>query len=504
MSADLLQGQTRRSGILCHPTSLPGPHGIGSLGPECRSFLDFLARAGQSIWQILPLGPTGFGNSPYQAFSAFAGNPLLIDLRPLEAVGLLLQQELSPGEPFSPDHVPYDQVIPYKVQLLRTAFERLDRAPTNMHRALESFRTEQAAWLPDYALFMALKQRFEGKSWTEWPREIAMRRPEALACWREELSHEIDFRCFLQFLFHEQWRAVRDYAHGRGIGIIGDMPIFVGQESADVWCRHDLFQLDNQGHPVAVAGVPPDYFSETGQLWGNPLYDWERMAEGGYAWWLDRLERTLSMVDVVRLDHFRGFVAYWRVPADETTAINGEWVPGPGHAFFDAVRRRLGTVPIIAEDLGLITKEVEKLRDDLGLPGMKVLQFAYDGNPSNPHLPHNYPANCVAYTGTHDNDTTAGWFAKADEDTRRRVWTYTGCQGDDVVWPLIRTAMTSVARYAVFPLQDALNLGSRARMNWPGKPHGNWAWRFRQESLTEEIAQRSYCLTEISGRLVRP
>ena len=503
MSEDRVQEQTRRSGILCHPTSLPGPHGIGSLGPECGAFLDFLARAGQSIWQILPLGPTGFGNSPYQAFSAFAGNPLLIDLRPLEAMGLLLRQELYPGEPFSQDHISYERVIPYKIQLLRTAFERLDRAPSSMRQALESFQTEQAAWLPDYALFMALEQRFEGESWTEWPQGIAMRRPEALARWREELSQEIAFQCFLQFLFHEQWQAVREYAHGRGIHIVGDMPIFVGQESADVWCHRDLFQLNGQGLPIAVAGVPPDYFSETGQLWGNPLYDWECMAENDYAWWLDRLEHTLSMVDMVRLDHFRGFVAYWRVPADQTTAINGEWVPGPGHAFFDAVKRRLGAVPIIAEDLGLITEEVEQLRDALGLPGMKVLQFAYDGNADNPHLPHNYPVNCVAYTGTHDNDTTAGWFAKADENTRRRVRTYTGCQGDDVVWPLIRTAMTSVARYAVFPLQDPLELGSRARMNHPGKPHGNWAWRFRPESLTKGIAQRLYRLVEMSGRLVR-
>jgi len=490
----------RASGILCHPTCLPGPSGIGDLGRGCDLFLDFLARAGQTIWQVLPLVPTGYGDSPYQPFSVFAGNPLLIDLQQLADWGLLRPAQVQPEKPFPEDHVDYGAVIAFKDRALRAAFGEFSRSPGSLGDELDAFSRENAAWLEDYALFMALKRHFQWAPWTAWERGIARRDPAALATWRERLAGEIAYQRFIQFLFEKQWQRVRQAAQRRGIRIMGDMPIFVGHDSADVWSNQGLFELDEAGMPLAVAGVPPDYFSPTGQLWGNPLYRWEVMRQDGYAWWIARLRRALTQADMVRIDHFRGFAAYWRVPAGEETAIHGEWVPGPGADFFRAVREALGSLPIIAEDLGLITEDVIALRKAFNLPGMRVLQFAFDSDATNEHLPHNHTPDCLVYTGTHDNDTTLGWYHTRDPLVQHKVRLYTGSDGKDIHWHLIRLAMTSVADLAIIPLQDVLGLGSEARFNTPGRPYGNWAWRFRAEALEGALADALKDLALVSGR----
>ncbi len=490
----------RRCGILCHPTCLPGPFGIGDMGEAAYRFIDFMASAGQSAWQILPLGPTGFGDSPYQPFSAFAGSPLLIDPRQLVDEQLLTVGDLTLPDPFADDHVRYGEVIAFKHMVLRNAFRRLHQASPEYQKAMATFREEQSAWLEDYALFMALKQRHGWAPWVEWDEEIALRQPSAVSHWRQELQEEIDYRCFLQFLFERQWQRLHAYARDSGISIIGDLPIFVGHDSADVWSHRELFRLDDKGRPTVVAGVPPDYFSPTGQRWGNPLYRWDVMAENGYAWWIRRLERVLSHVDQVRIDHFRGFVAYWEVPAEEPTAVNGRWVPGPGRAFFDAVRDELGDLPIIAEDLGLITKDVTALRKELGLPGMTVLHFAFDGEPGNPHIPHNHERRSVAYTGTHDNDTTVGWYAALDEAEAHRVRLYTGSDGSAIHWDMIRLVLTSVSELAIYPVQDVLGLGSAARMNLPGRAQANWTWRCAPDALSPGLAQALSELAAVTGR----
>ncbi|MBN1402380.1 MAG: 4-alpha-glucanotransferase [Anaerolineae bacterium] len=491
----------RRAGILCHPTSLPSLHGIGDLGAGALRLIDFLAEAGQTLWQILPLGPTGYGDSPYQPFSAFAGNPLLIDPYQLLEDGLLDEAELALNEPFPNERVDYGRVIGYKAHLLRCAHERLRAdAPAYLLAELADFEAREATWLNDYALFMALKRRFSWAPWIDWPREMALRQPEALTHWCEELEDEVRYEKSAQFLFERQWQAIRAFAHGRGIQIMGDMPIFVGHDSADVWSHQELFQLDEQGRPQVVAGVPPDYFSPTGQLWGNPHYRWDRMRAQGYAWWLRRLKRALSQVDLVRLDHFRGFSGYWEVPGDAETAMHGRWVKGPGAELLQAVERQLGQLPIVAEDLGLITPDVEALRERFGLPGMRVLQFAFDSDASNTHLPHNYPANCVVYTGTHDNDTTLGWYGNGQGPARHRARLYTGSSGYDMHWALIRVALTSVADTVIVPLQDVLGLGSEARINTPGNPSGNWTWRYRDEQLQPALAVALRDLCEVTGR----
>jgi 4-alpha-glucanotransferase len=490
----------RRCGILCHPTCLPGPFGIGDLGEAAYRLVDFLASAGQSVWQVLPLGPTGYGDSPYQPFSAFAGNPLLIDPRQLVEDGLLTERDLTLPDPFADDRVHYGEVIAFKQMVLRRAHGRLGLAPEAVRQEYAAFCEAQRDWLDDYCLFMALKQRHAWAGWFEWPREIALRAPEALARWRHELRDEVGYHSLVQFLFERQWQRLHAYAQGNGIQIIGDLPIFVGHDSADVWGNQALFQLDEQGHPTVVAGVPPDYFSPTGQRWGNPLYRWERLAESGHAWWLRRLQRVLSQVDVVRIDHFRGFVAYWEVPADAPTAINGRWAPGPGRAFFDAVRAALGDLPIIAEDLGLITEDVTALRQELGLPGMTVLHFAFGGPSTNPHLPFNHERNSVVYTGTHDNDTTMGWYANLGEREAHRVRVYTGSDGSEIHWRLIRLALTSVSDLAIYPLQDVLGLGSWARMNYPGRAQNNWTWRYTPEALQPELAETLAELARVTGR----
>lgn len=490
---------SRTSGILCHLTALPGPCGIGDLGRGCDALLDFLQAAGQTIWQILPTVPTGYGNSPYQPLSVFAGNPLLIDLGQLVDDGLLAPEEARADAPLPCNYVDYDAAKEFKDRALRRAFAA---GASRDWRATEreSFECENASWLEDYCLFEALSLHYGSTEWPKWERDIALHHSDAVEAWRERLAEEVAYQRFCQFLFDRQWQRVRREAQRRGIRILGDVPIFVGHHSADVWSRRELFALDAEGQPTAVAGVPPDYFSPTGQLWGNPHYRWDVMAADDYAWWVARLRRTLAQVDLVRIDHFRGFAAYWQVPADEETAINGKWIPGPGEAFFDAVLRQMGSLPIIAEDLGVITPDVIALRQRYGLPGMRVLQFAFDSDGANDHLPHNHTRDCVVYTGTHDNDTTLGWYATRDVLTQHRARLYTGCDGSAMHWSLIRLAMTSVADTAIIPLQDVLGLGSEARFNTPGRPDGNWAWRFQAEALRSELAAALRELAEITGR----
>jgi len=488
----------RSSGILLHPTSLAGRFGIGDLGPEAYRFLDFLAAAGLRIWQVLPLGPTGYGDSPYQLFSAFAGNPLLISLEMLADDGLLNAAELAQAPEFPADEVDYGRVIRFKMPLLRAAYKCFEGSAE-----FDSFRNENAAWLDDFALFMALKEAHGGEAiWSRWEPQIAARQPAALAEWRARLADEIASLQFTQYLFFRQWRALHDYARQRGIQIMGDLPIYVAHDSADVWSNPQLFQLDDQGDTAVMSGVPPDYFSATGQLWGNPIYRWDRMAQSGFRWWIDRLRASLALVDIIRVDHFRGLEAYWEVPAGETTAQNGRWVKGPGAALFEALQNVLGELPIVAENLGVITPEVEAIRTQFGFPGMAILQFAFGKDPQAPDFkPHNYPRDRVAYTGTHDNDTTAGWWSsegagdstRTPEDVRQeREFTrkYLATDGREMHWVFVRTLMASVANTVLFPLQDVLGLGSEARMNTPAVPSGNWRWRYRAEMLTPEIGAR--------------
>lgn len=492
--------QVRKSGILLHPTSLPGLGGIGSLGAEARIFVDFLRSAGQSLWQVLPLGPVAYGNSPYSCYSAFAGNPLLIDLHALVAEGDLAAGDLEDGVDLPADHVDFPRVGKFKTGALRRAASRFFEAAD--HVRLAEFRRfcENSFWLHDYALFMAVKESYHGKNWTSWPDDIARRRSEALAEYSRTLDPAIAAQKYAQWQFSRQWQNLKGYANSSGVDIIGDLPIFVAFDSADVWANPHLFQLDEHGSPTAVAGVPPDYFSKTGQLWGNPLYDWEMIAGQGYGWWIDRMKSALAMYDLVRVDHFRGFEAYWQVPASDKTAERGHWIKGPGADLFNALTDSLGTLPIIAEDLGVITPEVEELRDSFGFPGMKVLQFAFGSGPSNPYLPHNYLSGAVVYTGTHDNETTSGWFSALSEKDKKEVLRYIGSDGTDIVWDLIRLALASVADRAVVPLQDVLGLGSPARMNVPGTPAGNWSWRFLPGLLDERVAARLLDLTEVYGR----
>jgi 4-alpha-glucanotransferase len=492
---------TRASGILLHPTSLPGRFGIGDLGPEAERWLDFLAAAGQRLWQVLPLGPTGYGDSPYQSFSAFAGNPCLVSPERLLEDGLLESADLAAAPAFPPGQVDFGPVIEWKLALLARAHARhaAGSAPA-LRPAYEAFCRAQAGWLEDFALFMALKESHGGAAWTSWEPALVAREPGALADASARLAEAVDSQRFRQFLFFRQWGALRARAHAQGLRIVGDLPIFVAHDSADVWAHPGLFQLDAKGSPTVVAGVPPDYFAKTGQLWGNPLYRWDVLAKGGYAWWLERLRATLEVVDVARLDHFRGFEAYYEVPARHTTAEKGRWVKGPGAQFFEAVRDALGALPIIAEDLGFITPEVLALRDRFELPGMKILQFAFDHGAKHPFLPHHHVKNCVVYTGTHDNDTARGWYANAPEKERHFARSYLGRDGSDFAWDLIRAGMASVADTFIAPLQDVLDLGPEARMNLPGRPNGNWGWRFRREQLSDAVQERLKGLAETYGR----
>ena len=503
----------RASGILLHPTSLPGPYGIGDLGPAAYRWVDWLAGAGCKLWQVLPLGPTGYGDSPYQCFSAFAGNPYLISPEFLLHDNLLHSNDLIGQMEFDPEQVDYGSLIPWKLNMLERAFIRFSSEPliaistgsaqqlgagsgtiradlsTTLRESFDSFCVENASWLEDYALFMAIKEAHGGGSWDGWPDPLRKRDPGALDEARKTMASSILRFTFYQFAFFRQWNALRGYAHQKGLRIVGDIPIFVANDSSDVWSHPSLFFLDADMKPTVVAGVPPDYFSPTGQLWGNPLYRWEAHRSTGYKWWLERLRAALRLVDILRIDHFRGFTGYWEIPAGNLTAEIGCWAPGPGADFFNAIRASLGEdLPIIAEDLGVITPDVTILRDQFALPGMKVLQFGFSG-PDNPFLPHSYPQNCVVYTGTHDNDTARGWYESAPESEKDFARRYLGIDGSNFSRDLIRTAWKSTAAFALAPLQDFLALGTEARFNYPSRLGGNWEWRVTEAALSGRLQE---------------
>jgi 4-alpha-glucanotransferase len=485
----------RSSGILLHPTSLPGPYGIGDLGSQSFRFVDWLASTGCKLWQILPLGPTGYGDSPYQCFSAFAGNPYLISPDDLFADGLVTQADLDALKGLPASRVDFGLLIPKKLDFLRKAFTSFEADPGELRKPFDYFCAENAYWLDDFALFMALKETNGGGAWNGWPEALRTRKKSALTKARKELAQDVMRHSFYQFLFFRQWDKIRKYANERGIQIVGDIPIFVAYDSADVWANPDLFFLDEAGNPTVVAGVPPDLFSATGQLWGNPLYNWKIHKQEKYAWWLSRVSSALKSVDILRFDHFRGFAGYYEIPAGDPTAEHGRWVKGPGKDLFRAVDKYLGDglitpgtgLPVIAEDLGVVTPDVIELLEAFDLPGMRVLQFAFSG-PDNPFLPHNYVPNCVAYTGTHDNDTAMGWFASAEPHEREFAQRYLGVSGQDFSWDLIRAVWKSVAVLAVTPMQDVLSLGGEARMNFPSRLGGNWEWRMSETDMREDLA----------------
>jgi len=481
----------RAAGILLHPTSLAGPYGIGDIGPAAYRWLNFLADSGCSKWQILPLGPTGYGDSPYQCFSAFAGNPYLISPESLLNEGLLYPEDVFDIPDFPNERVDFGALIPWKLALLDSAHQRFEeRASDELRTDLAAFRQSEAAWLEDFALFMAIKEEHGGAPWVTWSPELRDRQPQALDEAQQRLELSIQRQVFRQYVFFRQWGLLRAQANQMGIQIIGDIPIFVAHDSADVWAHPELFYLNPDGRPSSVAGVPPDYFSPTGQLWGNPLYRWGVHKQSGYAWWVERFRAVLEQVDIVRLDHFRGFAGYWKVSGKAKTAVKGRWVRGPGRDFLLAVRNALGSLPIIAEDLGVITPDVVKLRDGFWLPGMKILQFAFEGGPLDPFLPHHYPQNCVVYTGTHDNDTARGWYERVNEEARTFYHRYLDRDGSQVAWDMIRACWASVAVYALAPMQDFLDLDNSGRMNYPGNPSGNWTWRMAEGAINDELARR--------------
>ncbi|MDR1688628.1 MAG: 4-alpha-glucanotransferase [Clostridiales bacterium] len=525
----------RKSGILVHPTSFPSPYGIGDLGNTAYSFIDFLKLSGQKLWQILPLGYTSYGDSPYQSFSTFAGNPFIISPEILKKEGLLFENDAIAPEEFSKNQnkVDYGNVITYKLNILKKAYNNFKKLK-NLEAQYNEFCIENEKWLNDFALFLALKNHFinerknagktkeytkyqnankklltdsqiddfyYGAVWNSWPAEIAKREPDAVKKWAALLKEEIDFYSFGQFIFFRQWHALKDYANKNGIEIIGDIPIFVAMDSADTWSSPQQFCLKNSGEPTSVAGVPPDYFSATGQLWGNPLYDWQYHKKTGYRWWKDRIKSTLKLVDILRIDHFRGFESYWSVKYGKPTAIEGAWLKGPGAEFFSEIEAELGKLPIIAEDLGIITEKVTKLRETVGFPGMKVLQFGFDSLAENDHLPHNFKdSNLVLYTGTHDNDTSRGWYEKASEGEKDYFRRYLNVSGNDAAWDLIRLEMSSAAQTVIVPIWDVINLGGENRMNTPGVASGNWQFRYTQGMLTDEMAKGLNYLSSLYGR----
>ena len=509
----------RSSGILLHPTSLPGPFGIGDLGSEAYKFVDFLEASGQRLWQVMPLGPTGFGNSPYSSFSAFAGNTLLINPELLIKDNLLTREDLKGAPRFPKDRVDFGRVIEFKKHLLARAFGNYKGAnDMSLGEDINNFSQFARDWLDDYALFRALQKASNGASWDAWEPALAHRDPKALDAARARLRDEIEAQKFFQYLFFKQWLELKAYCGKKRIKIIGDMPIFVAYDSADVWTHPDLFKLDEEGRPEVVAGVPPDAFSETGQLWGNPIYDWDRMRETGFDWWIKRVRAALQTLDIIRVDHFRGFAATYEIPAKDETAERGEWAQVPGRELFSALEQSFPNLPVIAEDLGMITPDVHELRDALGLPGMRVLQFAFGGDPRDTHLPHNYNQNTVVYTGTHDNDTVVGWFEskrqegesadqpEGEEDEKEKVneadlaLKYLNTDGREINWDFIRAAFASVADIAIIQLQDVLGLGAQARMNLPASQEDNWAWRFKSGALDEELSRRLKALTTFYAR----
>ncbi len=489
----------RHSGILMHVTSLPGPYGVGTMGKSAYAFLDFLKQAGQTFWQVLPLNPTGFGDSPYQSCSTFAGNPYLIDLSTLVDQKLLTKQELE-AETWNvtEDRVDFGILYQAKYKVLRLAFSRFtDDA------ALDAFCEAQRAWVYDYALFMALKDANGGKPWQQWPEEQKHREPNMLEQMSRELRSQVRFYCFIQYLFYTQWEQLLAYAHKNGVKVIGDVPIYVPLDSADVWANPQLFQMDENGDPVAVAGCPPDVFSEDGQLWGNPLYRWDAMAEDGYSWWISRLAAAGRLYDVIRMDHFRGFEAYWAVPYGDETAKGGKWIKGPDMDFIRTVKEKLPDLDIIAEDLGFLTQEVLDLRDASGYPGMKVLGFAFDSRDPNDYLTYCYQPNTVCYTGTHDNMTTRQWFDTASDDAVAYAKEYMALTEEEgYVWGVIRTAESCVSDLCIIPMQDFLNLGAEGRMNFPGTlSNSNWTWRGSYDIMAQELAEKIHNLTKIYGRI---
>ena len=491
----------RASGILLHPTSLPGPDGIGDLGPEAFRWVHFLQETKCHLWQILPLGPTGYGDSPYQCFSAFAGNPLLISPALLLEEGLLTLQDLSDRPSFPADHVDFGNVINWKSTLLDRAFNRFQKTiDQDLNNELQAFQQQEAYWLEDFALFMAIKQANGGGAWSNWPAPLRKRQSTALKQFAQDNQIAIQQHIFRQFLFFRQWQALKTYANQCEIQIVGDIPIFVAYDSADAWSHPELFHLDKEGLPKVVAGVPPDYFSPTGQLWGNPLYKWHKHEETGFAWWLERFKACLRLVDIIRLDHFRGFAGYWEVPYGNPTAEIGKWMPGPGKPFLTSLQNALGSLPIIAEDLGEITPDVVELREDFNLPGMRILQFAFASDADDPFLPHNYVTNCVAYTGTHDNDTALGYYLTAPEQEQDFMRRYLARSGDDIAWDMIRAIWSSVAVLAIAPMQDFLRLDSQARMNFPGRPAGNWGWRMPADALKPGLMNEIKNLNQLYSR----
>ena len=492
----------RASGVLLHPTCLPGPFGVGDFGSEAFAFIDFLRDAGQKLWQVLPLNPTGYGDSPFQCFSAHAGNPLLISLERLKERGILEAVDLSAAN-FSQDDVDFGAVIRWKTPLLKKAATGfLSSASTDDRRAFDLFCADNASWLPDFALFMACKGEQGGAAWNAWPGDIAGRNPTAVNAATARLKEEILAVKYCQFEFFRQWQELRAYATKAEIKVVGDLPIYVALDSADVWANREYFHLSESGQPLKIAGVPPDYFSATGQCWGNPIYQWDRLEQAGYRWWIDRFRAALHLYDAVRIDHFRGFEAYWEIPGHETTALNGRWVKGPGGELFAALEREFSTLPIIAENLGVITPEVESIRERFHFPGMAILQFAFGKDPQGPSFrPHNYSRELAAYTGTHDNDTTVGWWnsSGANDSTRTSedvvkeqafARAYLNLRDEPIHWAMIRAVLGSIADLAIVPLQDVLGLGTEARMNLPGTSKGNWRWRFRQGALTPDLARR--------------
>jgi len=495
----------RASGILLHPTSLPGKYGIGTLGQGAFRFIDFLVKAKQKYWQILPLGPTGFADSPYQCFSSHAGNPNLIDLDLLVKKHLLRQEDLD-GIPYLDEgKVDFGSLHTVRSPLLEKAFVAFTEHADNTDKLrLRNFIKDQSDWINDYALFMAIKEHFQQKPWYLWDEPVKRKEAEAIKHLHSLLQDRIDYHKFLQYLFFIQWIDVKEYAHKKKIRIIGDIPLYIALDSSDAWANPELFEFDEKRNPIRVGGVPPDYFSKTGQLWGNPLFRWDVLKMTGYKWWIERIKTNLFLFDIIRIDHFRGFVAYWAVPYSEKTAINGKWIPGPGKDFFETLQKEFIDMPIIAEDLGVITPDVEELRDGFSLPGMKILEFAFDSAEANDYLPHNYPKNCVVYTGTHDNDTVVGWFKDSKEEDRKYMLDYLNCEGNNINWSFIRLAWASVANTAIVPMQDVLGLDSSGRMNLPGTTTNNWTWRAKTVDFSDPVAEKLAHLTILYGRTKKP
>ena len=490
----------RSSGLLLHPTSFPGKYGIGDLGPQAYKTIDFIDQAGFEIWQILPLGPTSYGDSPYQCFSAFAGNPYLISFDFLLEDNLISKDDLADIPTFNPTEVDYGMLYQWKLGKLDIAFENF-KETSEYKKEFQAFRKDKDKWIEDFGLFLALKDKFDGKSWVEWEPSLKLRDDKAIQIAKKELKNEIESHIFRQYYFFKHWFALKSYVQDKGIKIVGDIPLYVAEDSSDVWMNPELYYMDEESNTTVVAGVPPDYFSKTGQLWGNPIYRWETHKKNGFSWWIDRIQATLEMVDIIRLDHFRGLVGYWEIPAGAKTAIDGRWVPGPGKDLFIALEKAFGDLPLIAEDLGEITPDVFELRDELNLPGMKILQFGFDSDEYNNFLPHHYPLNCVAYTGTHDNNTVRGWYENdASEESRHKARIYMGVTGEHIAHDMIELLWSSRANLVLAPLQDFLELGSPARMNFPSTLGGNWVWRFTQDQLTPELLKYMQSQNKLNNR----